>query len=151
MYPSECNEENLFFLMIRRPPRSTLFPYTTLFRSVALLVHMAQVAVGGPATLVDGLAGLGGIVEVGEGCHVREEHAADLARRQLLPVVAHDAQPPVAGAAHRAWAPAPFGGVDQGDAAAFGACVVLQQDVAPPVQQRLLDRSEEHTSELQSP
>src|ERR1039458_10607934 len=24
----------LFFLMIRRPPRSTLFPYTTLFRSV---------------------------------------------------------------------------------------------------------------------
>src|SRR2546427_9338455 len=26
-----------FFLMIRRPPRSTLFPYTTLFRS---LVHL---------------------------------------------------------------------------------------------------------------
>src|SRR2546429_6169773 len=25
-----------FFLMIRRPPRSTLFPYTTLFRSPAL-------------------------------------------------------------------------------------------------------------------
>src|SRR2546427_6593357 len=25
-----------FFLMIRRPPRSTLFPYTTLFRSQAL-------------------------------------------------------------------------------------------------------------------
>src|SRR5258708_5306844 len=25
---------NLFFLMIRRPPRSTLFPYTTLFRSM---------------------------------------------------------------------------------------------------------------------
>ena len=23
-----------FFLMIRRPPRSTLFPYTTLFRSL---------------------------------------------------------------------------------------------------------------------
>src|SRR5215510_15580560 len=26
-----------FFLMIRRPPRSTLFPYTTLFRSLAPL------------------------------------------------------------------------------------------------------------------
>src|SRR3712207_7740464 len=26
-----------FFLMIRRPPRSTLFPYTTLFRSLAAL------------------------------------------------------------------------------------------------------------------
>src|SRR5438094_727383 len=25
-----------FFLMIRRPPRSTLFPYTTLFRSILL-------------------------------------------------------------------------------------------------------------------
>src|SRR2546423_10813073 len=25
-----------FFLMIRRPPRSTLFPYTTLFRSLPL-------------------------------------------------------------------------------------------------------------------
>src|SRR5689334_24872054 len=26
-----------FFLMIRRPPRSTLFPYTTLFRSLAIV------------------------------------------------------------------------------------------------------------------
>src|SRR5437773_12532561 len=25
-----------FFLMIRRPPRSTLFPYTTLFRSISV-------------------------------------------------------------------------------------------------------------------
>src|SRR2546430_8260807 len=25
-----------FFLMIRRPPRSTLFPYTTLFRSIPI-------------------------------------------------------------------------------------------------------------------
>src|SRR2546427_3257222 len=29
---------SFFFLMIRRPPRSTLFPYTTLFRSLAALV-----------------------------------------------------------------------------------------------------------------
>src|SRR2546427_4812881 len=28
----------LFFLMIRRPPRSTLFPYTTLFRSLERFV-----------------------------------------------------------------------------------------------------------------
>src|SRR2546425_10056708 len=26
-----------FFLMIRRPPRSTLFPYTTLFRSLSYM------------------------------------------------------------------------------------------------------------------
>src|SRR5258708_27504530 len=30
---------SFFFLMIRRPPRSTLFPYTTLFRSLFVLVH----------------------------------------------------------------------------------------------------------------
>src|SRR5256885_4138167 len=27
-----------FFLMIRRPPRSTLFPYTTLFRSAQIMI-----------------------------------------------------------------------------------------------------------------
>src|SRR5574338_949735 len=34
-----------FFLMIRRPPRSTLFPYTTLFRS---LPHVVGTPRGGP-------------------------------------------------------------------------------------------------------
>src|SRR2546426_5992330 len=29
-----CTIMSFFFLMIRRPPRSTLFPYTTLFRSL---------------------------------------------------------------------------------------------------------------------
>src|SRR3712207_8306180 len=29
--------ERYFFLMIRRPPRSTLFPYTTLFRSLVVV------------------------------------------------------------------------------------------------------------------
>src|SRR3712207_9035341 len=33
-----------FFLMIRRPPRSTLFPYTTLFRSV-VVAFLRQVLV----------------------------------------------------------------------------------------------------------
>src|SRR2546430_17620295 len=34
-HKSGCHSKyiNFFFLMIRRPPRSTLFPYTTLFRS----------------------------------------------------------------------------------------------------------------------
>src|SRR3712207_7319402 len=34
-----------FFLMIRRPPRSTLFPYTTLFRSIGAFIWLAIVAV----------------------------------------------------------------------------------------------------------
>src|SRR3712207_8840370 len=38
-----------FFLMIRRPPRSTLFPYTTLFRSHAVAAVLAEdhVVLGG--------------------------------------------------------------------------------------------------------
>src|SRR6202048_625908 len=33
MNQKDCDGRVSFFLMIRRPPRSTLFPYTTLFRS----------------------------------------------------------------------------------------------------------------------
>src|SRR3712207_8469934 len=32
----------LFFLMIRRPPRSTLFPYTTLFRSLIARFYLTR-------------------------------------------------------------------------------------------------------------
>src|SRR3712207_7182396 len=32
----------IFFLMIRRPPRSTLFPYTTLFRSARAALETAE-------------------------------------------------------------------------------------------------------------
>src|SRR3989449_8471765 len=35
--------------MIRRPPRSTLFPYTTLFRSVEEGLLIERVTPGGPA------------------------------------------------------------------------------------------------------
>src|SRR2546430_12420056 len=41
-----------FFLMIRRPPRSTLFPYTTLFRSMRnTLVAGIMLFLGGTAAL----------------------------------------------------------------------------------------------------
>src|SRR5207237_10409743 len=33
LLPPSVSHQLFFFLMIRRPPRSTLFPYTTLFRS----------------------------------------------------------------------------------------------------------------------
>src|SRR5690606_41374991 len=33
LYPLSTSSYRLFFVMIRPPPRSTLFPYTTLFRS----------------------------------------------------------------------------------------------------------------------
>src|SRR3712207_7298284 len=39
--------------MIRRPPRSTLFPYTTLFRSGLLyLTHLVAIAESDPASLI---------------------------------------------------------------------------------------------------
>src|SRR2546430_7419106 len=48
-----------FFLMIRRPPRSTLFPYTTLFRSqLRRLVAQSMLAreqTGGPEDAREGL------------------------------------------------------------------------------------------------
>src|SRR5262245_64055004 len=34
---------SIFFLMIRRPPRSTLFPYTTLFRSIKSAIQGSNV------------------------------------------------------------------------------------------------------------
>src|SRR2546430_4270519 len=44
-----------FFLMIRRPPRSTLFPYTTLFRSNGLLVAVGTE--GGDVVVFDTATG----------------------------------------------------------------------------------------------
>src|SRR3712207_6893290 len=94
--------------MIRRPPRPTLFPYTTLFRSV---VHQPQqrllaVALGGRV----GGARLdrGGLV-----VHARREAVVERAR----------------------------GRED----------VALDPALHAPAPQRLRGRSEEHTSELQSP
>src|SRR3712207_9143759 len=61
MYPAVTVLSFFFFLMIRRPPTSTLFPYTTLFRSQGALADV------GPAD--DGeLRQLGPLV----GCGFRE-------------------------------------------------------------------------------
>src|SRR5256885_9463317 len=64
-----------FFLMIRRPPRSTLFPYTTLFRSVDLerAAQPGGDAARGGQRLA--LAGDGGE----QHCELRsEEHTSEL-------------------------------------------------------------------------
>src|ERR1017187_10259172 len=44
-----------FFLMIRRPPRSTLFPYTTLFRSALLAAEMLARTGKDPGEIYRGL------------------------------------------------------------------------------------------------
>src|SRR5256885_3862253 len=102
-----------FFLMIRRPPRSTLFPYTTLFRSVQQALSVDQAVSAGQhatgAEMADMAGLLQGLLEPGLGTGrwrlaacLRLGTCADLALR------------------------------------------VQQQDV-------VIHRSEEHTSELQSP
>src|SRR3712207_9346732 len=94
--------------MIRRPPRSTLFPYTTLFRS--LLVHERP------------LPG-----------HARGEH------RKELVVGAREVELELAVLVDR-----PDGGHR------LGALAVLADALGPELHPPAGERSEEHTSELQS-
>src|ERR1035437_10417183 len=58
-----------FFLMIRRPPRSTLFPYTTLFRSIPTRQIGGRL---GPQTSLEFVVGRS------------EEHTSELQSRQYL-------------------------------------------------------------------
>src|SRR3712207_7658846 len=88
-----------FFLMIRRPPRSTLFPYTTLFRSRPLGEQRLQLLLPLGEGLLGRQQGLGGGRAVHEGLQPRdrglqrgdarvevrsEEHTSELQSRQYL-------------------------------------------------------------------
>src|SRR3712207_9004394 len=72
--------------MIRRPPRSTLFPYTTLFRSdVAVLVVLLELDVGQHAEHVFTHATrLLGVAQLGFQGSRSEEHTSELQSRQYL-------------------------------------------------------------------
>src|ERR1035437_10481407 len=59
----------VFFLMIRRPPRSTLFPYTTLFRSDSCCFYLRFAA---------------GRDSDRSGTDRSEEHTSELQSRQYL-------------------------------------------------------------------
>src|SRR5947209_11296772 len=63
-----------FFLLIRRPPRSTLFPYTTLFRSL----HDGQNLFDGATSFIPGQEW-----RVDETAR-SEEHTSELQSRQYL-------------------------------------------------------------------
>src|SRR3712207_9014821 len=76
---------HLFFLMIRRPPRSTLFPYTTLFRSTRGActprepAHADACAGARPHSRAPGGRGPGDLAAVRS-----EEHTSELQSRQYL-------------------------------------------------------------------
>src|SRR3712207_9464544 len=79
-----------FYLMIRRPPRSTLFPYTTLFRSCSLRRGP------GAGEKLSGRRGARTTASLGKGVRARafrvnsqprtrsEEHTSELQSRQYL-------------------------------------------------------------------
>src|SRR3712207_8968265 len=74
----------VFFLMIRRPPRSTLFPYTTLFRSGVIradtleqLFDIASVLTSQPLPCDNRVAA---VTNAGRS----EEHTSELQSRQYL-------------------------------------------------------------------
>src|SRR5258708_21217046 len=72
-----CHE--LFFLMIRRPPRSTLFPYTTLFRS-QLAEGMVSNPLGAPVRIgdVSTVGAVEGLAEIRRENQRSEEHTSEL-------------------------------------------------------------------------
>src|SRR3712207_7545183 len=78
-----------FFLMIRRPPRSTLFPYTTLFRSIldvldAGAAQNAAPVIADPAHQIGCVDLLAHVVEIAEQGNRSEEHTSELQSRQYL-------------------------------------------------------------------
>src|SRR6202012_6264124 len=98
-----------FFLMIRRPPRSTLFPYTTLFRSgqfIGTIDYVAPEQVqGDPATPASDIYALTGVLYeclTGEVPYPKPSEAATIhahvmqpppvvtERRPDLPAALHD-------------------------------------------------------------
>src|SRR3712207_7426707 len=84
-----CSSILFFFLMIRRPPRSTLFPYTTLFRSSRDDDYAADVDGRRPARQAQRRSAARGPSALGR---VRreprlrrsEEHTSELQSRQYL-------------------------------------------------------------------
>src|SRR3712207_8084468 len=76
---------HLFFLMIRRPPRSTLFPYTTLFRSPCHpLITVMSYAMVKPLVETAGGVRPGRTTMESQVGQRSEEHTSELQSRQYL-------------------------------------------------------------------
>src|SRR3712207_8939536 len=81
-----------FFLMIRRPPRSTLFPYTTRFRSLAACLTTSIVYVGAARKVeltsvestLTGDMDVRGALGIDDEPRRSEEHTSELQSRQYL-------------------------------------------------------------------
>src|SRR3712207_8248772 len=77
--------KHVFFLMIRRPPRSTLFPYTTLFRSAPANGREYGLGDAFVAREVERVSRTVGLPKPVAEYFVRsEEHTSELQSRQYL-------------------------------------------------------------------
>src|SRR3712207_9090760 len=87
-----CVCDIMFFLVIRRPPRSTLFPYTTLFRSrrtmraASLGRHSHSMVPGGLEVMsrTTRLTSRSSLIIREAICSRSEEHTSELQSRQYL-------------------------------------------------------------------
>src|SRR3712207_7359200 len=80
--------------MIRRPPRSTLFPYTTLFRSTAVLTKFSEAMSSSPSawrrTSLRIAEAISGSDSTSDRCMIEvatsrsEEHTSELQSRQYI-------------------------------------------------------------------
>src|SRR5438874_2502331 len=99
---------------------------------------MADVAQRLPALRARAVRRLCRVLEVLEGRHTREENAPGAAWRQLTKFVVQHMRYALDGAPDRARTGKPLLRTDHGEAHAFGARVVLDQDLAPPLDHRAL-------------
>src|SRR3712207_9528149 len=84
---SDCacfSRRSCFFLMIRRPPRSTLFPYTTLFRSYATLNGRVVDYIREHPESVPQAFFYNGLLRLWDLRPRSEEHTSELQSRQYL-------------------------------------------------------------------
>src|SRR2546428_6054333 len=81
--------------MIRRPPRSTLFPYTTLFRSDDWAAKAKSIKVDGNFRLLDHDFHVAGIVERSEEHTSELQSRSDLVCRLLLEKKKHSTISPI--------------------------------------------------------
>src|SRR3990167_5458764 len=129
-----------FFLMIRRPPRSTLFPYTTLFRSALMTTWLYHSGMSSPFLTVTPFSSR--LASDRKSTRLNSSHSQisyalfffnDTATTEIYTLSLHDALPIC---------------LDDHLAVPFGHVVPFPDSDALLVAPRF--RSEEHTSELQS-
>src|SRR5256885_13989992 len=148
---------SFFFLMIRRPPRSTLFPYTTLFLSL-LYRHAGRGTFSTPSAGAD--PKLRVIGSVGDMMALGDESWFKLVAREIVPVpanIAHALRLPPRSSVYQ------ISGVRHADNGPFQhvtayvpltiGTALSDEDLSKTSLIGAIERvrSEEHTSELQSP